>query len=445
MLTNVRYAGVSKQALMGSAWGALERKEEEGAGPAGANAGEVKQALDTFMGAFTEFKTANDARLKQVERKAEDVVTAEKVEKINSALDDLKTKFDKFRIEEKRPVIDAPDGEKRELTELEQKHATAFKRFMRKGDVSGLESDELKTATVGSDPDGGYVAPIMLDLNISRILTEISPIRQIARVRQISTNAFRKPFNVGGATSGWVGETDARTETNSPQLKMHEFPTFEIYAMPAASQTLLDDAAVNIEEWLASEVQIQFAEQEGSAFCIGDGVNKPKGFTAYTTAATADSSRAWGVLEHVVTGANGALAASPNEGDTFLDLIYATKAGYRANARFVMDRLLQKALRKIKDADEQYIWSPGMQSGQPASLFGYPITEAQDMPDYTTTGALACAFGDFQRGYLVIDRIGVRVLRDPYTSKPYVLFYTTKRVGGGVDNFEAIKLMKFSA
>ncbi len=209
--------------------------------------------------------------------------------------------------------------------------------------------------------------------------------------------------------------------------------------MPAATQTLLDDAQVNIEQWLAEEVQIIFAEQEGTAFVSGDGVSQPKGFLSYTN--VADSAWSWGNLGYIATGVDGAFPAS-DPADALLDLAYAPRQAYRAGGTWVMNRKTESAIRKFKDSAGNYIWQPGASAGQPATLFGYPVAEAEDMPDIASN-SFSIAFGDFARGYLIVDRVGIRVLRDPYSAKPYVLFYTTKRVGGGVQNFEAIKLMKF--
>ena len=209
--------------------------------------------------------------------------------------------------------------------------------------------------------------------------------------------------------------------------------------MPAATSTLLDDSAINIDEWLAQEVETAFAEQESAAFINGDGINKPSGFL---TAPTVDEAIwSWGNLGYVPTGADGTLA--PTDGsDVLIDTIYALKAGYRQNANFVMNRKTQAELRKLKDADGNYLWQAPAGAGQKAMLMGFPLVEAEDMPDIASN-SLSIAFGDFRRGYLVVDRLGVRVLRDPYSAKPYVLFYTTKRVGGGVQDFDAIKLVKF--
>jgi HK97 family phage major capsid protein len=210
--------------------------------------------------------------------------------------------------------------------------------------------------------------------------------------------------------------------------------------MPAASQTLLDDSIVNIDEWLAEEVRLAFAEQEGTAFVTGDGTNKPKGFLKYTTVANA--SWAWEKIGYITTGKSAGFAET-DPADKLLDLIYAAKAPYRANGTFLMNRSTVAAVRKLKDGQGNYLWQPSNAPGEAASLMGYPVAESEDMPDIAAD-AFAIAFGDFARGYLIVDRAGIRVLRDPYSSKPYVLFYTTKRVGGGVQDFDAIKLLKFA-
>jgi HK97 family phage major capsid protein len=260
-------------------------------------------------------------------------------------------------------------------------------------------------------------------------------------VLQVSASVYKRPFAVSGAGAGWVGETAARPQTATPVLAELAFPTMELYAMPAATSVLLDDSAVDIDQWLATEIRTAFAAQEGEAFVSGDGVNKPKGFLAYPT--VANGSWTWGSIGTIATGVAGGFPAT-DPGDTLIDLIYALKAPYRANARFVLNGLTQSEIRKMKDGQGNYLWQPSAIAGNPATLMGYPVTESEEMPDIAA-GSLSIAFGDFRRGYLIVDRLGIRVLRDPYTAKPYVLFYTTKRVGGGVQDFEAIKLMEFDA
>jgi HK97 family phage major capsid protein len=272
-----------------------------------------------------------------------------------------------------------------------------------------------------------------------RALRDASPIRAISGVRQVSANTYKKPFAITGAQTGWVAETGTRSQTNTPTLFELAFPTMELYAMPAATPTLLEDAAVNIDEWVAEEVRIAFAEQENAAFVSGDGSNKPRGFLDYTK--VAEGSWAWENIGYLATGVSADFAAS-NPADKLIDLVYTLKSGYRSNAHWVMNRATQGQIRKIKDGDGNYIWRPGDAAGEKPSLMGFPIAETEDMPNIAAN-SYAIAFGDFGRGYLVVDRLGIRILRDPFSAKPYVLFYTTKRVGGGVQDFNAIKLLKF--
>lgn len=310
---------------------------------------------------------------------------------------------------------------------------------MRTGQEAALRTLDLKAMSYGSGPDCGYLVPAEVEAEIGRRLSQLSPIRSIASVRQVSSAVLKKPFSISGPAVGWVAETAARPQTNASTLAELQFPTMELYAMPAATPTLLEDAVVDLDQWISAEVETAFAEQEGTAFVNGDGTNKPKGFLNYTK--VAEGSWSWGNIGYVATGVAGALPAS-SPSDILIDTVYALKAGYRQNAAWVMNRRTQAAIRKLKDADGNYLWQPPAGPGQRAMLMGFPLVEAEDMPN-AATDATPIAFGDFSRGYLVVDRAGVRVLRDPYSAKPYVLFYTTKRVGGGVQDFDAIKLVKY--
>ena len=320
-------------------------------------------------------------------------------------------------------------------------HKQAFEAYVRAGETGSLRALEQKALSVGSNPDGGYLVPPEIETMIGARLTAISPIRSIAGVRTISGNVYKKPFMTAGPAVGWVGETDARAQTASPTLDELSFPAMELYAMPAATATLLEDSAVNIDQWIAQEVEQVFAAQEGTAFVTGDGSNKPKGFLAYT--AVDNASWSWGNIGYIASGGAGDFPAS-DPSDVLVDLIYAVNAGYRQNGAFVMNRKTQSLIRKFKDSGGSYLWQPPALAGGRASLMTFPVVEAEDMPDIAAD-SLSIAFGDFNRGYLVVDRAGVSVLRDPYTAKPYVLFYTTKRVGGGVQDFDAIKVLKFAA
>jgi HK97 family phage major capsid protein len=398
-------------------------KKETKAAPAG--------AADELMRAFEEFKAANDARLEAIERSRGDVLLEEKVDRIDKALAEQKSMIERAALAGRRPGLAAEPAV--------SEHKSAWQTYLRRGDATALMQFEAKALSVGSDPDGGYVAPPELDRMIESRLKQVSPMRAIASVRTTSANVFKKPISLTAAGTGWVAETGARPQTATPTLSVIDFPTAELYANLAATQTLLDDAFVNLEEWIASEVEEAFAGQERAAFVSGDGADKPKGFLDYTL--VAEASHAWGQIGYVATGVDGGFAAS-NPVDKLIDLIYTPKTQFRQNARFVMNRKTISVVRKLKDGDGNYVWEPNEAGG--ASLLGYPITEIEDMPDIATD-APAIAFGDFARGYLIVDRANMRVLRDPYSAKPYVLFYVTKRVGGGVQNFDAIKVLRFSA
>ncbi len=394
-------------------------------------------ALADLHGAFSAFRETNDERMAQIERRlSSDVVTEEKLARIDRALDDTKKRLDNRELEAARPRLGV-DTKSEEPQARE--HKAAFRQYMRSGDSAGLKALEEKAMSMGSGPDGGYLVPVPAEREILQRMANISPIRAIASVREISTATYRKAFSVSGPSGGWVAEADPRPQGANQQLADMSFPAMELYAMPAATQSLLDDAAVDIEQWVAQEIDTVFAEQEGAAFVNGNGVNKPTGFLGYTKSTVA--AWGWGKTAYLPTGVAGALPAS-NPSDIFIDLIYALRAGYRQNARFIMNRKTQAAVRKLKATTGEYLWQPPAGVGQPATLMNFPLVESEDMPDIAAD-SFSVAFGDFQRAYLVVDRRGVRVLRDPYSAKPYVLFYTTKRVGGGIQDFDALKLLKF--
>jgi HK97 family phage major capsid protein len=388
-----------------------------------------------MMRTFEALKEANDQRL--TDRRT-DPLLEEKVARINEAVATHQRQLDDINLKSARPPL---GGSGETPTYQQREHKSAFDAYVRHGESANLRALEVKAMSVGSGADGGYTVPFEVEKEIGKRLTLISPIRSIAGQRTISANVYKKPFMTSGPAVGWVGETADRPQTGSPTLAELQFPAMELYAMPAATATLLEDSAVNIDEWIAGEVEAVFAAQEGAAFVNGDGVNKPKGFLASTI--VAESAWAWTKLGYVATGAAGAFdAAAPV--DSLIDLVYALKAGYRQNGAFVMNRKTQAAVRKLKDANGDYLWAPPASANARASLLTYQVVEAEEMPDIAAN-AYAIAFGDFRRGYLVVDRAGVRVLRDPFSAKPYVLFYTTKRVGGGVQDFDAIKLLKFAA
>ncbi len=391
----------------------------------------VKAAQADFASTFEAFKEANDSRLDALEKKQSDSLLDEKVARINVALDQQAKHIENLAITAAQPSLGGA------VMNTEAK--SAWSSYMRTGDGSALVSLEGKS--LSADTEDGYIAPLETESRIDTALIEASPFRSIATVRRVGSGYFKKPVSAGGGAAGWAGESEARIETQAPNLELLEFPAGELYAMPAATQTLLDDSVADVDQWLADEVRDIFAAQETAAFAAGDGVNKPRGILSYNQ--VADASYSWGNLGYVATGTAGGFNSDAPV-DAILDLIYAPKTSYRAGASFIMNRRTLGEVRKFKDSDGNYIWQPSTEAGQPSTLLGYKLNEVEDMPDVASEGAVM-AFGDFRRGYLIVDRQGVRVLRDPYSAKPYVLFYTTKRVGGGIQDFNAIKLLKTSA
>lgn len=382
---------------------------------------EMTASPDEIMAAFEAYKQANDERLAEIESKgAADVLIDEKLKKLDRRLDQISLKA-------AQPVDGVPA--KAEGDEETQ----AWSRYLRSGDETGLSRLDVKALSAGTDDQGGYTAPPELDRLIEARLMQASPMRQIASVRQTSAGVYRKPVSLG-VGAAWAGETATRTQSTTAGLSLLEFPAGELYAMPAATQTLLNDSYADVDEWLADEVEAAFSIQESAAFVTGDGDGKPRGFLDYEV--VAEASHVWGKIGSVA-GDFGVADA----GDQMIELIQTPKSQFRGNGRFVMNRRTVAAVRKLKDGDGRYLWRPGM-NGEAQTIFGYPVTELEDMPDIGT-GNAAIAFGDFRRAYLIVDRQGSQVLRDPYSAKPYVLFYTTKRVGGGVQNFDAIKAMVF--
>ena len=312
-------------------------------------------------------------------------------------------------------------------------------KYLRKGLEAGVE---LKALSGTTDAAGGYAVPEEVDAAIERTLTSISPIRAIANVVKVGSAGYRKLVTTGGTPSGWVSETAGRAETDTPVFTEIAPPFGELYANPAASQAMLDDAAFDVEAWLAQEIATEFARAEGAAFVGGTGVNQPKGILAAPTSTALDGVRPFGTLQVVNSGAAGAFPGTDPE-DRLIDLVQALRPPYRQGAVFVMNSATASAIRKFKTADGAFLWQPGLVSGQPDTLLGYPLIEAEDMPDIGAD-SLSIAFGNFKAGYLIAERSETQILRDPFTNKPFVHFYATKRVGGQVVNSEAIKLMKFA-
>jgi HK97 family phage major capsid protein len=438
---------------------------------------DVKSAIESGNRLFEEFKRTNDERLKQIEaRGVADPLLEQKLAKLTEAIDKQSQVNEQFI--QTRQIVDrmaaagfqkSAEGEigekalKRFNTELRQlaiekgraftevdaagvkAYSESFEKLLRKGDRD-LTDVERRALSVGNDGNGGYwVSPDLTGKAVERIY-ETSPIRLYAAQQTISTDALEGTVDLEEASFGWVSELGTRSESNTPAIpKPWRIPVHEAYAEPRLSQKLVEDSAVDPVAWLSRKLGDKFGRGYNAAFVAGNGVGKPRGFASYTSAATADGSRDWGVFEHVATGTNGTFGTDPNGINKLLDLIHAMKDHFLAGAAFYMNRTTLGQLRKVTDASSagKYVFIPSMQAGLPDQLMGYPVRKLQDMATYSTTDALAVAFGNMEETYQIVDRLGLTVLVDPYTAKPWVKYYTRGRVGGDVLNFEAMKFLKF--
>ena len=389
---------------------------------------DVELVAQEIKNQFEQFKSANDKRLEGIIQ--EKAALAGQVDTLNgklSELDNLKTSLENELKEIKRP----PGGNKNT-----SEHKAAFAKFIRKGDETGLAELEQKSMQVGIDADGGFALPQELNTDILSSLRNEVVMRQECTVMTVGTSDWKKLVNEGGIASGWVGETDKRSETGTSKLGILTPVWGEIYGNPHATQTMLDDSFFNVESFLTSELTTEFAEREEEAFTLGDGLKKPKGFLSYETDDKTDKDRDWGKLQKITAG-EASISA-----DDIVSLIYSLRKPYRAGSKFMLNNQSLLAVRLLKDDKNNYIWQPGLQLGQPSLLSGFAVAENEQMPDIgDASGKAPIAFGNFKRGFYIFDRIGIRMLRDPYTKKPFVGFYTTKRVGSMLHDSNAIKLL----
>lgn len=316
----------------------------------------------------------------------------------------------------------------------------ALRSFIRHGDASGFSQ---KAMSVGSDPHGGYWVDAGLSSSITRTIFETSPIRQIARIVQVDSEAFEEILDRNEAGASWVSETESRPETTTPEIGKSRIPANELYAAPRITQQLLDDAKVDLVQWISDKISDKLSRTENTAFVSGNGVGRPRGFLSYTAVTTADATRAWDNIQYIPSGASGSFTSS-NSGDALLSLQFSLKAGYRQNAVWLMNSSTLAAVRKLKDGQGNYLWQQSVIASEPSLLLGHKVVVAEDMPS-VSANSLSIAFGDFGRGYTIVDRVPMRMLRDPFTSKPYVIFYVYKRTGCDLVNSEAIKVLKMAA
>ncbi|SIO10823.1 phage major capsid protein, HK97 family [Rhodovulum sp. ES.010] len=384
-----------------------------------APAAEVKQALNSFLGDFREFQADVKSKLQQQEER---LTMLDRKSQMNAAAG--------------RPALSR-------AADVDAPHKKAFAAYLRNGDDDGLRGLEMEGKALGTSvaADGGYLVDPGTSDTIKSVLQSTASIRSIAQVVTVESTSYDVLVDHSDIGSGWSSETATQVETDTPQIERVSIPLHELSAMPKASQRLLDDSAFDIEAWLASRIADKFARAEAAAFVAGDGVDKPMGFLSHPQ--VAEAAWSWGSLGYVPTGSDGDFdAVAPS--DAILDLVYSLGAEYRAGASLVMNSRTAGAVRKMKDSDGRFLWADGLAAGEPARLLGYPVLIAEDMPDIAPDAA-AIAFGNFQAGYTVAERPDLRVLRDPFSAKPHVLFYATKRVGGDVSDFAAIKLLKFAA
>ena len=424
---------------------------------------DAKKLIEGLNTGFEAFKAKHSEIETEVKKFGEaDYVSREELKKIEASMDKLQEVNDKLVLAQKRAerfqeidgkTVDVEakaalfgkgaaksfgaEGADMNAEGLEA-YAAAGDRYLRKGDRS-LTEVEIKALSVGGDPDGGYVVnPDMSGRMVSKVY-ETSVMRAYASVQTISTDSLEGLYDNDEAGYGWVGETGSRPTTDTPQIGKWSIPVHEVYANPAATQKILDDAEISVEQWLSAKVADRFARAENAAFVNGDGTDKPRGFTTYPNGTDLTNS-----VEQVSTGVNGDFAAAPDGPEVLINALSKLKAPYMANASWFMNRLTVAAVRKLQNDNGDYIWSPSLAAGQPSTLLGYPVAPTfEDMADIAT-GSLSIAVGDMRSAYQIVDRTGIRVLRDPYTNKPYVHFYTTKRTGGDLINGEAIKLIKFA-
>lgn len=395
---------------------------------------EVTDRVHALGNAWEQFKSVNDRRLAEIEKKgAADPLTVEQVNRINNVMDNYKSRLSQVETALSRPAAAMEYGVKFD-SPFKAEHKDAFCAYLRKGLDSQLAGLESKALSVSSDPDGGYLVTSNVSDRIVRTVTESSPMRAVASIETISSDSLDIIEDTDAAAAGWTSEGASVSDTDTPQIGKKNIPVHELYAQPKATQKLIDDSSIDIEAWLAEKVADIFSTKESTAFVSGDGVGKPRGILSY-----ADGT-SWGQIERIASGDAATITA-----DGIINLYYALKEEYAGKGTFLMNRSVVQTVRLLKEATtNQYLWQPGLAAGAPDTLLGAPVMQAADM-ESISAGNKVIAFADFKAAYQIVDRTGIRVLRDPFTDKPFVKFYTTKRVGGDVVNFEAIKLMDIAA
>lgn len=392
----------------------------------------LTKQVDTLGSAWEQFKNVNDRRLSEIEKKGHaDALTTDHLSKINHALDGYKNRLDTMETAIARPAMGL-EFDRFTRPEVSE-HKEAFCMYLRKGVEDDLTHLEKKALSVTNDVDGGYLVTPQMSATIAKSVFETSPMRQLAGVETISSDSLEMIEDTDEAAAGWSTETGIVSDTDTPQIGKKTIAVHELYAQPKATQKLIDDSSIDIEAWLAGKLVDVFSRKENTAFVNGDGTGKPRGILTYA------AGTAWGEIEQIASGTSATITA-----DGIVKLYYALKEDYATRATFLMSRASVQQVRLLKEATtNQYLWQPGLSAGAPDTLLGLPVMQAADMPT-PAADSLSVAVADFKRAYQIVDRTGIRILRDPYTEKPFVKFYSTKRVGGDVVNFEAVKLLKLA-
>jgi HK97 family phage major capsid protein len=435
---------------------------------------EIKDLVEQGNKAYHEFKQQAEKRLEELEKNG--VVSAEtqeNLDRINNHMDQIldairEQQDQKERVSDLEAQLnrggfggtgssgftdeqvarfnallrDPAGGEPGVNAKQMQDYKAALLQAMRRGD-KGITPDVHNELSVGVDPNGGYWVTPDMEGRVAEFLYETSNVRSEASVQPISTGSLQGDYDLDEAGFGWVGEYDSRSETSTPDIGEWEIFAHEMYAEPRATQQLLDDAAVDVEAWLIDKLRRRFRRAEESAFVTGNGVKKPRGFLDYTMSTSAPTGSDFEKIEYAATGASGDFNGT-DPANIFLEIQGRLKTGYRGNAVWAMNRTTMAEARKLQDGQGAYLLVPNFANPGEQMMLGHPVREWDDMPDIAAD-SFSIAFGDFREGYQIVDRTGMRLLRDPYTSKGKVKFYGTRRVGGGVVNFEALKLIKFAS
>lgn len=391
----------------------------------------IANTVEEMKSAWQEFMSVNNKRLNELEKKGiADPLTDEQLRKINHTLDECKSRVENMEIAIARPSLGDYQGYN---VASDNEYKSAFIGYLRTGGDKALQTMQKKSLSVSSETDGGYLVTPTLSKSLIQVLGEKSPIRQLASSETISTDSLDVIEDYHQAEASWANETSPREDTETPKLGKKRIVVHELYAQPKATQKLIDDANINIEKWLVDKLIDIFSTKENQSFIYGNGEGKPRGILSY------NHGKDWGTIEQINSGANAEVTI-----ESLFQLFFALKDQYASKATFLMHRSLLQSIRTLKDPlTKQYLWSPGLVLGTPSTLLGLPVFEANDMP-IASKGSLSVVLADFRKAYKIVDRTGIRVLRDPFTEKPFVKFYTTKRVGGDVVNYEAIKILNLT-